>query len=176
MDDGTITIQRGDSASVGITLSNPDSSPYNATGSTLTFTVRKTALSTPILTKTVTSFINGGSQAAISLSTTDTTIDVRAWKYGLALVDGSGNRKTSGYHPFYITENESPSSNVSVVIGSDAIEVAVTVTPVGAIEGLPHGGTAGQVLAKLSDADLDTGWADDQRTRHSASHSLPRPA
>src|SRR5687768_13893508 len=148
---GDITIQKGDNAAIGFKFSNPDGSSYNATGSTLTFTVKKNATSSPVITKNVSSFTNGGSQATITLSTSDTDLAVRAWRYELALVDGSGNRKTSGLQIFYITENESDAATVNVVIGGDDIDAAVTVTPVGAIEGLPYGGTTGQVLGKLSD-------------------------
>lgn len=154
-----ITIQKGDDASIAIVLENPDGSAYDATGSTLTLTVRKNARATPVITKPVSSFTSGGSHATIVLTKMDLTLDVRAWRYELALVDGAGNRKTSGLNIFYVTENDAQSSSVNVIVGDNNIEVALTVTPAIAGSGVPAGGATGQVLTKQSNLDLDDVWA-----------------
>lgn len=156
----TITVQKGDDASIQLDFTNPDGTAYNATGSTLTFTVLKQSGATPVITKTVTSFTVSGSRATVALTAANLTIAVRAWRYELALVDGSGNRRTSGLNVFYVTENEGQASTVSVVVGSSSVTVAVTVTPAVPVDGVPIGGTTDQVLAKASNADLDVEWVD----------------
>ncbi len=53
---GTLTLVRGDDQNVGITVSNPDGSPYILSGATLVFAARRSFLwdSQIVLSKTVT--------------------------------------------------------------------------------------------------------------------------
>jgi hypothetical protein len=118
MSAGDITVQKADDATIALVLTSPDGTPYDATGSTLTLTVKKNATATPVITKTVGNFTSGGSHASIALSHTDLDIPVRVWRYEL-LIDGSGNRKSSGLNSFYVTEsNGQPGSTVGVVVGA----------------------------------------------------------
>lgn len=157
----TITVQKGDDATIQLDFTNPNGTLYNATGSTLTFTVLKQAGATPVITKTVTSFTVGGSRATIALTAANLNLAVRAWRYELVLVDGGGSRRSSGLNPFYVTENNGQTSSVSVVVGSNQVNVAVTLTQLVPTPGIPLGGTTGQVLTKASDADNDTVWQDE---------------
>src|SRR4051794_6154231 len=125
----TITVQKADDATITLTLTNSDGTAYNATGSSLTFTVRKAAGAIPVIAKTVSSFTGAGHNlATIALTKTDLALDVRVWRWEVALVDGSGNRKTSGLNIFYVTENDGSSNAVTVQVGDNAVNLAVTVT------------------------------------------------
>lgn len=148
MSSGTITVQKNDDASIALVLSNPDGSPFNATGSTLTFTVRKNPNTAPVITKNLTSFTSGGSHANIVLTESDLNIAVRAWRYELVLVDGTGDRRSSGLHAFYVTENDTVSSTLSVVIGGTVASIAVTLSQSSNVVSSVNGRTGVVVLSK----------------------------
>lgn len=46
---GTLTLVRGDDQDVGVTLTNPDGTPYNLSGCALLFTARQNTWSSPVM-------------------------------------------------------------------------------------------------------------------------------
>lgn len=93
-----ITINRGNTFSGTVTITNSDGTPKDITGYTLFFTVKKnsnsitTDDSDAMISKTVTSHTNpSGGISAIYLSPTDTSLNPGSYIYDIKLKDASGS-------------------------------------------------------------------------------------
>ncbi len=102
---GTLTLVRGDDQDVGITLTNPDGTPYNLSGCALLFTARQTVWSSPIMfQKNTTDHLapeSGLSQ--ISFVTADTAhINDTKHFFDLKLITAITGITTLVSGPFYV--------------------------------------------------------------------------
>jgi hypothetical protein len=131
---GTIKIIQGEDFTLQLAFKNPDGSSYNLTSATINFVVRKNATSSPVISKTISSFGTPTTGIVlIPLSGADTDLAIRSWQYEVTLVDALGADHPSGVNPFLVTnEGESP--------------------------GVAPGGTTGQYLRKSSGTNYDTDW------------------
>jgi hypothetical protein len=74
----TISITKGEDVTLNLAFKNSNASAFDLTGSTVTFTVRKSATVAPIITKTATVTSAVGGLASVDLSDTETNIANRA--------------------------------------------------------------------------------------------------
>ena len=155
---GTISIIQGEDFTLNLAFTNADGSAYNLTGCSVSLVVRRNAISTPVISKPITSHTSPtGGLTAIPLSGVDTNLAIRAWQYQIILVDSSGADRPSGTYTFFVTAAGSTTNAVGVSIGSNS--VTVTLNLAGAAgPGVSAGGTAGQVLTKNTNTNYDTGW------------------
>lgn len=93
----TLNLVRGDDQDVGVNVTQPDGTPYNLSGSTLTFTAFKTSWCSQVLfQKYVTGHYGAASgYSCIPFATGDTAdLDDSEYYYDIKLVS-SGNKTTT---------------------------------------------------------------------------------
>src|SRR4051794_18977808 len=122
MPDTTIRVTRGEDFTLHLQFIDDAGDPYDLTGGTVHFYVRKNASSTPVISKTVTAFDNAvNGQASVELADADTDIEVRAWNCQVILTDASGNDHPSIYTTFLVTNMGSTTHEVSIVINLGSV-------------------------------------------------------
>jgi hypothetical protein len=100
MQNGSLSLVRGDDVDVGLQINNPDQTAYNLSGCALTFTARQNAFfSTVLLTKTVTQHLsNTGGTSQFSFVPADTlSMDDTTHYFDIKLTSASGKISTLMY-------------------------------------------------------------------------------
>lgn len=73
---------------------------------------------------------------------------------------GHGSDNSSGYSAMSVAEGQTATATNSRVMRSDYLKQIIQYHAVPAGQGVPAGGTAGQILAKVDGTDYNTGWID----------------
>jgi hypothetical protein len=105
MTEGTLSLARGDDQNVGLTINNPDGSPYNISGCAVIFTARESSYFSPILfTKSGTDHIdNSLGQTQIVFVPSDTSeLDDTTRYFDIKLQNVSGKISTLIYGKLFI--------------------------------------------------------------------------
>jgi hypothetical protein len=157
----TISINPAEPFTLDLAFKNTDGSAYNLTGCSVELEIRKSASSSPIIDKPVTSHTNAAQGlTAIALTSTDTNIAVRAWQFTITLTDSHGVIQESATNYLLVTNSSATTGPVTVYLGNNMASVTLTLAGPSGMSGVgvPVGGTSGQVLAKNSATNYDTGW------------------
>ena len=96
MINGTLTLVRGDDQDVGVTVTNPDSTPYILSGCALTFTAQQSAANaTPILSLGANIYDPENGLAKFTFIPSDTTnIDDQSHAFTIRLSSSGGKITT----------------------------------------------------------------------------------
>lgn len=73
---------------------------------------------------------------------------------------GHGSDNSSGYSAMSVAEGQTATATSSRVMRADYLKQIIQYHAVPSGQGVPAGGTAGQVLAKVDGTDYNTGWID----------------
>lgn len=162
MNQGTITTIQGQALTLDLAFTNNDGSPYNLTGCTIELAVCRTSAgnSTPVISADATITNASSGLAAIGITTEDTSIAMRLWWYQVTLIDSGGASHPSGFYPWIVSDGGDQTTSMGIVISSNNLNVGIEIAgaPGPAGQGVPTGGTAGQVLTKNSGTNYDASW------------------
>lgn len=109
MADTQLSVYRGDDKDWNLTFKNSNGVAINLTGSKIFFTVKKNrsdADSVALIKKDVASHVDAvGGLSKISLTHSDTAVDVGIYFFDIQLVDGAGNVATVVAGTFVVTQD-----------------------------------------------------------------------
>ena len=125
MSSTTIKATKAQAATLTFAFKNPDGTDYSLAGCTVELTVRREVADDPIIDKLATL---SGNVATVALTETDTDQDIRVYPSLLELTDAQSHTAPSRRFYLYITSAQTSDWTGSITVGSEDVDVAITVS------------------------------------------------